>query len=208
MNSISKDNTNHFQLEGLRETGRIQFFYHSPSSELPVRDVLSEQKKGHKTEPHIEIGAENYISPCYQSNNIIPFLKSDNKYLFLATNCKWKNHKHFGKKVIVGFIIKKGFAKTEAGHYAVIGDTFIYSFDDGLTFDELNYSKNVRLKKVNLNDSKRILNHFKGKINKLEDCILEIKRLDKKNKDSKKTCKILKGKICNFQKSCLRWKIN
>jgi len=25
--------------------GLVQFFYHSPSSELPVRDVLDEQKK-------------------------------------------------------------------------------------------------------------------------------------------------------------------
>jgi hypothetical protein len=57
--------------EFLEEKGRLQFFFHSPSSELPIRDILNEHGKGHKTEPHIEIGAENYINCCYQSNNIV-----------------------------------------------------------------------------------------------------------------------------------------
>jgi hypothetical protein len=74
--------------ENLDEMGRIQFFFHSRSSKLPIRDILNEQKQGHKTEPHIEIGAENYISCCYQKNNIVPFLKSREKYLFLFTTCK------------------------------------------------------------------------------------------------------------------------
>ncbi|KKN43011.1 hypothetical protein LCGC14_0707370, partial [marine sediment metagenome] len=51
-----------FLFENLEDKGRLQYFFHSPSSELPIRDVLDEQKKGHKTEPHIEIGAENYIN--------------------------------------------------------------------------------------------------------------------------------------------------
>lgn len=76
----------------LQKKGRLQFFYHSPSSELPIRDVLNENKKGHKTEPHIEIGAENYINPCYQSY-IKSFAKSDEEYLFLFTRCKDKSNK-------------------------------------------------------------------------------------------------------------------
>jgi len=98
--------------KNLREKGRLQYFYHSPSSELPVRDVLGEQKAkgksvGQKTEPHIEIGAENYINCCYQRKNIVPFLKSEEKYLFLFTTCKCQNLKvHYGEKFVVGYIIK------------------------------------------------------------------------------------------------------
>jgi hypothetical protein len=67
----SENFSDRFVFEGLEERGRLQFFFHSHSSELHIRDVLNEQKRGYKTEPHIEIGAENYIFCCYQSNNIM-----------------------------------------------------------------------------------------------------------------------------------------
>jgi len=134
-------------LENLKEKGRLQFFFHSPSSELPIRDVLNEQKRGHKTGPHIEIGAENFINCCYQSKNILPFLKSDEKYLFLFTTCRNENLKRFyNERYIIVFIIKKDyryFPKTEKceekkcpvrgkceGRYAVIGDAKIFKFED------------------------------------------------------------------------------
>lgn len=43
----------------LKNIGREQFFWHYPYSELPIRDVRN------KTEPHIEISAENYLRSCY-----------------------------------------------------------------------------------------------------------------------------------------------
>ncbi|MGQ4875243.1 MAG: hypothetical protein ACP6IY_14345 [Promethearchaeia archaeon] len=202
MSNISPED---FIFHNLKETGRIQFFYHSPSSKLPVRDVLNEQKYGHKTEPHIEIGAENYISSCYQSNNIIPFLKSPEKYLFLVTNCRDKEHKYFGKKCIVGYIRKTNHVRASSKRFAVRGDIFIYSFDNSLPFKQLDYSENVRMKKVDENDTKMILNHFKDKENILLDCIKEIMRLDKKNILDNKTCKVLRGSNCDFQNECLRW---
>ena len=58
----------HPNFSDLEETGRLHFFYHSPSSQLPVRDVLDEQKHGYKTEPYIEKCAENYCLECYQDN--------------------------------------------------------------------------------------------------------------------------------------------
>lgn len=101
-----------FVFEGLDERGRLQFFFHSPSSSLPIRDVLNEQRSGCKTEPHIEIGAENFLNCCYQSNNIIPFLRSREKYLFLFTKCKNANLSQYNKKLIVG--LKRHGA--QAGH--------------------------------------------------------------------------------------------
>jgi len=40
---ISNYSTN-FRLKNLKEKGMLQYFYHSPSSELPIRDVLGENK--------------------------------------------------------------------------------------------------------------------------------------------------------------------
>ncbi len=183
--------------EGLAE-GRLQFFFHCPLSELPIRDVLA-----HKTEPHIEIGAENYINCCYQPNNILPFLKSSKeKYLFLFTTCKSQSLKnHYNKRFIVGYIIKEDFIEYN-GHFAVRGTTKLYSFKDAYPLERLflNHKniKNIRLKKLSHAETKKLLDHFKRKNNILQDCIEEIKRSDKNNK----TCL---GKKCSYQQECLRW---
>jgi len=179
--------------------GRLQFFVHCPSSKLPIRDVLNH----HKTEPHIEIGAENYINCCYQPNNILPFLKSsEEKYLFLFTTCKSKSLKnHYDKRFIVGYIVKEEFIEYN-GHFAVRGTTRLYSFENAYPIERLfpNHKniKNIRLKKLSDAETKKLLEHFEGKTNILQDCIEEIKRLDKDNK----TCL---GKKCPYQQECLRW---
>ncbi|HDZ16839.1 MAG TPA: hypothetical protein ENH75_01020 [archaeon] len=196
-----------FLFENLEDKGRLQYFFHSPSSELPIRDVLDEQKKGHKTEPHIEIGAENYINKCYQPNNIVPYLKSKGKYLFLFTTCKVKGHKYFNKKCIVGYISKKEYLiilekNCTESHYAVLGDTYLFSFNNSLPISLLGYKEGIRIKKVEKNETRTILNHFRDKSNIVRDCVKEIKRLDKKNI----TCK--KEEFgCKFKNQCLRWKI-
>ncbi|TAN41155.1 MAG: hypothetical protein EPN24_04230, partial [Candidatus Methanoperedens sp.] len=110
-------------LPKLEEKGMIQYFYHSPSSELPVRDILEKLK----TEPHIEIGAENYLAKCYPTN-ISKFAGSDMKYLFLVTTCKKKEiNRKFGKnktnQFIVGYIVKEKAFDT-GGHICVRGSTF------------------------------------------------------------------------------------
>ncbi len=198
-----------FPFENLEEKGRLQYFFHSPSSRLPIRDVLNEQKRGYKTEPHIEIGAENYINCCYQSNNIIPFLKSKGKYLFLFTTCKVKDHKYYNRKCIVGFISKKKYLlllekKSNKSRYAVLGDTYLFSFNGSLPINLLGYKKGTRVKKVNEKETGIILNHFKDKKNIIDDCIKEIERLDKKNNTCKKHSENFE---CKFKNQCLRWKI-
>ena len=200
----------------LKEKGRLQYFYHSPSSELPIRDVLNEQKQGHKTEPHIEIGAENYWYACYQSNNIIPFLKSDEKYLLLFTTCKNKTLTEFyGKKYIVGYIEKQTMGESPKHQKSscqktgvkskrfVKGNTFLFNFSDSISLNVLGFSKFTRVKKTNLAMTEKILDHFKGKENILKECVNEIKRLDSNNN----TCFREKyGYPCQFEDECLRWK--
>lgn len=202
--------TTKFLFDDLEEKGRLQYFFHSPSSKLPIRDVLNEQKRGYKTEPHIEIGAENYINRCYQSNNILPFLKSKGKYLFLFTTCKAKDHKYYNRKCVVGFISKKKYLdilkkRSNKSHYAVLGDTRIYSFNDSLPVNYLGYKEGIRVKKVDENETGIILTHFKSKMNILNNCIKEIKRLDKNNYTCKKDSENFECKLIN---QCLRWKIS
>lgn len=192
----------------LKEKGRIQWFFHSPLSKLPIRDVTNEVGEGHKTEPHIEIGAENYLSECHQSN-ISRHLNSDEKYLFLVTECRNKNmEKEYGRNYFVGYIIKEEglLIRDEEGNEwnTVKGKTFIFPFDEALLYYEV-YPAIYRLKKVDEKDTKKILNHFKRKHNILQDCIKEIMRLDEKNKDEDKTCIILRGGKCEYEKECLRW---
>ena len=71
-------------LEKLLEAGMVKYFYHSPSSDLPVRDVLGEynDKNTNKTEPHIEIGVENFLKKCYQNNICKAFKKKGGKALW------------------------------------------------------------------------------------------------------------------------------
>ena len=186
--------------QNLNETGRLQYFFHSPSSAMPIRDVLNEQKQGHKTEPHIEIGTENYWAHCYQSNNIIPFIRNNEKYLFLMTTCRNKGLEQFcGKKFVVGYILRKSTWKRNEWCF-VKGDTLLFSFEDAIPITELGYSKWIRTKLVNKKDTKKILSHFKKQKNILQDCIMEIKRLDKDNI----TC--IRRK-CDFKDECLRWNI-
>lgn len=160
----SATSSDEFNFDKLEEKGRLQFFFHSPESELPIRDVSNEQRKGHKTEPHIEIGAENYISCCYQPNNIVPFLKSKEKYLFLFTRCKKVPEPNCNKieereAYIVGYISKgeelrdgrtihflktpncetrKCKVKTKCdGRYAVRGKMKLFSFSDAYQLKRL-----------------------------------------------------------------------
>jgi hypothetical protein len=191
----------------LHETGRLQYFYHSPSSFMPIRDVLNEQKQGHKKEPHIEVGAENYWVGCYQSNNIKPFIKNHEKYLFLMTTCRNKQLEPFyGKKYIVGYILRKSTGKRN-GLYFIKGDTKdtkLFSFNDAIPITELGYSKWTRTKLIKEKDTKKIIDHFEKCNPILKECILEIKRLDKDNI----TCvRIKEGRKCDFKDECLRWNI-
>jgi len=200
--------------DSLKEKGRLQFFYHSKSSQLPIRDVRDEHGQGPKTEPHIEIGAENYLNPCVQSS-INSFAKSDEKYLFLFTNCSncdlpdYKN-----KRFIVGYIVKEivgetrkklksGCNTTNSKPFTFVkGKTYLFKFKDALSFEELKLKKFRASKLLDVSTTQKILLHFKGKTNVINECVDEIKRLDPDNI----TCyKDKSGFQCNFENECLRW---
>ncbi|MHA1187975.1 MAG: hypothetical protein ACTSO7_15965 [Candidatus Heimdallarchaeota archaeon] len=202
-----------FNKDNLEETGRLKIFFHCPESKLPIRNVLN-QKNGNKTEPHIEIGAENYWNSCYQKNNVKPFAYSKRKYLFLFTYCKNKKLSNIPKgPLIIGYIIKKKvgisperkksvcYPSGKEPNTYVKGDIYIFDFKDALPLHILGI-KNVRLIRVEEEITSKILNHFKGKKNIKNACVKEIKRLDPNNK----TCYKMKcGYSCKFEEKCLRW---
>lgn len=209
------------------ETGILQFFFHSPESDLPVRDIIHK----HKTEPHIEIGAENYISCCYQPN-LKQFVEKNEKYLFLITTCKNKEQNRkldemFGKQThqfIVGYIMRDTPVQSINGkgkkHICIKGKPYIYSFEDSVRVKEIfgkNYSRVgnektyslLRDSHVDKDKTEKILTRFKGRDNILDKCIEKIKQLelDKKNDKEHKTCLVLRGGNCKHQYTdCLRWK--
>lgn len=190
----------------LKEKGVAIFFYHSPSSKYPIRDVLMEQKRGYKTEPHIEIGAENYLSACHQ-RGIAAFLDRSEKYVFLMTRCRSRDavmRPFYGMKCIVGYITndESGInCKYEKGDVRYVrGAVCLYSFEDSLPTIELGFHDNARFKRVNEANTRIILGHFKGRENILNDCIKEIIRLDTGNK----TCSLTYDKPCIHEKVCHR----
>ena len=81
----------------------------------------------------------------------------------------------------------------------------IYNVEETLKKAESYGAKGIRVKKVDENETGIILNHFKGKKNILNNCIKEIKRLDKNNYTCKKDSENFE---CKFKNQCLRWKIS
>jgi hypothetical protein len=199
-----------FKLTNLKENGMLQYFWHSPSSRLPIRDVLGENKVhgksvGRKPEPHIEIGAENFIAGCYQTN-IKKFCSSDRRYLFLVTTCRSKRlEEHLNEQYIVGYIVKEE-AFDINGHVCVKGFTKIVPFLHdlrmtrffGRKFSQIDFVHNPT---VGENKSNRIRRVGDSHRNQLNSCVKEIARLD----EGQHTCEYEK---CIFKEDCLRLKLD
>jgi hypothetical protein len=162
----------------LEEKGRLHFFYHSPSSKLPVRDILNEQKQGYKTEPYIEKSAENYCCECNPAN-IRGFLKSSEKYLFLFTTCRCQQLKHRGKMCIVGYIEKRRYELRPGGFYAIIGLLKLFSFDEAYYLGKSTSDNNPRQlpKRLSGRKTQQVLDHFESRKDILDQCREEVAKL-------------------------------
>jgi len=207
LRAIETDFKNEVMLKNMEERGMLQYFYHSPLSILPIRDVTDELGKGHKTEPHIEIGAENYLEDCYQSN-IKRFLLSNAKYLFLMTTCQNRQlRNHYGTQYIVGYIIKQG-SGTGLGKRKnsvfVKGKVKLVTFQDAMPSKEL-FGRNLDRGGIKHNlfvdqkKTERILQRLNNHFIPLERCVQEIDDLDKNGR----TCHHVKK--CEYRKECLRF---
>lgn len=169
-----------FRIPGTKDTGRLQFFYHCPKSLLPVRDILAIQRKGRKTEPHIEKCAENYCQKCVQ-DYIVGFLRSEEKYLFLLTTCR--NASLYNKRFIVGYI-RRDRALFCKGHgkswWSVQGFIKLVSFEEAYLLDHSvggPHYKTIRRSLLDEGQTAKVLAKLQKGRNILDRCKAEIKRL-------------------------------
>jgi hypothetical protein len=178
-----------FQTTKLKREGRLQFFFHCRQSSLPIRDVVGRKKK----EPHIEKNAENYCKKCYQ-NNIIGFLKSREKYLFLFTKCANRKpplHEFYGERLIVGYITKERWLiRGNHHHFAVQGFTKIVSFEDAFPLSKFGpRARYWRMKTFDERETSVILEHLAPAKNIRTECIREISRWNQTGFKKDSSCK-------------------
>lgn len=192
-------------LDDLEEIGREQFFWHYPPSELPIRDITQ------KTEPHIEVGAENYLRSCLQPN-VRGFCRSQEKYLFLCTTCK--NRKvgkgcFVGKRFVIGYITKGNCLKL-GYRWAAIGEAYIVPFDKKLSYDSLGFNRRRGMQKFDTVKAKRLVRLIHSHRNIIKDCIKEMKE---KEDEARRYCASLPideeclGEECTLQSECLRKRV-
>lgn len=168
----------------LGETGRLHFFYHSPDSPLPVRDVLNGHGQGPKKEPHLEKRAENYCVPCLQKN-IHGFLDSKEKYLFLFTRRSGPAADR--ERYIVGYLTKEKCLQRSyrnKPHLAVQGRIILVSFADAFRLKNLrglsaSAAIHLRFRKLNRDQTQDLLSHFKKRTDIFAKCLREVLRLKK-----------------------------
>lgn len=198
-NSSSRVSNSNSKLNYL---GREQFFWHYPFSQLPIRDITE------KTEPHIEIGAENYLRACYQPS-IRGFCNSQEQYLFLCTTCNnsvVEEGKFLGKRFIVGYIRKDNIIRTN-NHMTVIGKSYIVPFKKELEYSPLKIRRGRAMKRIKTNQVKEILKIIHSNNDITSICISEMIEKEKEAKKIKGSLPIesecLKEK-CEFRSNCLR----
>jgi len=198
--------------KNLEDIGRDQFFHHYKKSQFPIRDITN------KTEPHIEISAENHLRKCFQ-NSIKGFCKSKEKYLFLCTTVKNKevgNGKFFGKRFIVGYIKKTKYEIREYNSskkkYTVFGEICLVPFNQRLNYDDLKLNRSRSPQKFDKETTTNILNiiHSHNNNNVKDDCLEEMIKEEKAARGEgisiPNDLECLKEK-CNHFKECLRRKV-
>jgi len=88
--------------------------------------------------------------------------------------------KFYGERYIVGYIRVERFLPRQ-GFIAVQGETRIVSFKDAYPLEGLNASKknrHIRVRRLSVEETKRVLNHLRRFKNVKGRCIGEIRRLE------------------------------
>ncbi|MFI5362069.1 MAG: methyltransferase domain-containing protein [Elusimicrobiota bacterium] len=176
--------------DGKRVDGMVQYFYASPDSKLPVRDVANKQGAGFKTEPHVETGAENFIKACVQANMRFA-VENGVKYLFLVTrNVNKEMKEYFGRQFVVGYIrIQRKLEQTAADgkrFVSILGKTKIVSYEQAVPVKDFPAFKGEHLSRPLINSRGKLdpaqTNNLLRRLEKgkdvSKDFIAEVVRLD------------------------------
>ncbi len=127
-------------------SGVVKYFYHSPSSALPVPDVLGEVKNPKTEYCPLPDGrfAENWINEC-QQRTIRMVADRGLDTLFWVTRCRDRESIRYEKQLIVGYLqveeivsrptVRDGeFIRT---HPALVGTPVLVRFTDALLTTEV-----------------------------------------------------------------------
>jgi len=164
----------------------------SDRDQIGITDHLHRNK-------HIEKNAENYCVRCYQKN-VVGFLKSTEKYLFLFTTCKSRcaeMARFFSRRFIVGYIIKQRCLERHhegERHYAVQGKTKLVAFKDAYdlkNLDSRSRHRHIRVRLVNAGETRSILRRLDQGKNVLKQCLGELRRVTRLgcSRSAEKQCK-------------------
>jgi len=183
----------------------FQYFFSDPTSKLPIRDVNNICKQGIKTEPHLEIGAENFIKECTQSK-IANAFQEHLEYIFLVTKCRCKQLiEHFNNQFIVGYIkIQEAIPReTDFGKkfLAIKGENKVVRYEDAISIPKI-FGKNLNRgdlnKKIEVLQSEDFINYFNQKQDITQEWINEVEKVD----TNRKTCLGIQN--CPFGDLCKR----
>ena len=86
-----------------RGEGVLIYLNTSSKTQLPVRDVIDEHKKGCQCDPHYETGTYNFLS-CSNSKLSTSTFKNRRSYLFFGTSYQGTSEEYQGKYLIIGYM--------------------------------------------------------------------------------------------------------
>jgi hypothetical protein len=186
----------------LDDRGRVQFFNHHHGSLLPIRDVRRE------TEPHIEVGAANYVKPCAQTD-YRSFCLSPERYLFLTTvcrNCAAGKGRFINRRFVVGYI-RRVMCFANHGRWSVFGPVRLVQFDAALEYGRLGLSS--RKQRFAPAESRRLVKLLNARTNVRDRCVKEMLRIEELERAAghsviaDEVCLDKKGE-CVLRNKCLR----
>jgi hypothetical protein len=189
----------------LEDTGWVQVFGHFANSRLPIRDVRRE------TEPHIEVGATNYVKRSARTN-YRSFCHSPSRYLFLTTTCKncaAGKGRFLGKRFVVGYI-QRIMCVARQNHWSVFGKVWIVPFDARLELGVLGLS--ARRQRFDKTETRRLVRLLQARPNIRDECVKEMLRVEELERAqghavvADKVCMDKKGE-CILADKCRRKKL-
>jgi len=203
-----------------KHKGVIKFTYHSPRSELPIPDFAGDKndKGSKKTEAHFfprGMMAENFLKKCYQ-RTIKAIVEHDIPYLFWVS--RKQEQKGRNPQVITGFLECQEYEERPsvkvdpdtnrpyihgAPHITVYGKGHLYRFEDALPTEEVFGKALTRIDFMHrfLLDKKtvdKMLKHFSGLDNIVEECAVELARLDTEGYSCYPD-------LCDYKEDCPRY---
>ena len=166
--------------------GKLCYYLCCKSSHLPLRDILSEHKRGQKLEPHYETQTYNFFSASNQ-RHVRAAVKAGCRYIFFVTRYKGKLIWCRDHYMIVGFYELDGWTilserwavRASKVKFVTAEDAFLVTPQIcqawGTTYGHLRYL----MQRFQGEQLERLLEYFQTKPDATSSYLQEIERLQK-----------------------------